>query len=106
MAESIERVLGRLEEGMDNLQETNKQISDQLRAADLKLMAMEGRMTNVENSLTQSKPVIDEFITIKTKVVGAGQFGKWVWVCAAALISFLIGSKTTLAELFNKLVQP
>lgn len=47
------------------------------------------RLKNVEDSLAKNEPTIEEFITIKHKVVGAGIFGKWVWAGAGAIIGVL-----------------
>lgn len=47
------------------------------------------RLKNVEESLARNEPTIEEFITIKHKVVGAGLFGKWVWAAAGAIIGIL-----------------
>ncbi|AWY08127.1 hypothetical protein HOT48_gp112 [Klebsiella phage ZCKP1] len=42
------------------------------------------RLKRVEESITKSEPTIEEFITIKHKVAGAGIFGKWAWAVAGA----------------------
>lgn len=52
------------------------------------LTSMDGRMKAVEDSLKQQAPTIEEFITIKHKVVGAGVFGRWTWWLLAGLIGF------------------
>jgi hypothetical protein len=52
------------------------------------LTTMDGRMKVVEESLKQQAPTIEEFITIKHKVVGAGVFGRWTWWVMAGLIGF------------------
>ena len=54
---------------------------------------MDNRLKNVENSLAKSEPTIEEFITIKHKVVGAGIFGKWVWAAAGAIIGVLAAAR-------------
>lgn len=48
------------------------------------------RLKWVEESITKSEHTIEEFITIKHKVAGAGIFGKWVWdvACAHGFITF------------------
>lgn len=51
------------------------------------------RLKNVEDSLAKNEPTIEEFITIKHKVVGAGIFGKWVWAGAGAIISVLAAAR-------------
>ncbi len=51
------------------------------------------RLKNVEDSLAKNEPTIEEFITIKHKVVGAGIFGKWVWAGAGAIIGILAAAR-------------
>ncbi|AWY03368.1 tail length tape-measure protein [Escherichia phage phi G17] len=51
------------------------------------------RLKRVEESITKSEPTIEEFITIKHKVVGAGIFGKWVWAGAGAIIGVLAAAR-------------
>lgn len=102
MAESQEAVLARLDERVNNMLQLQHRMSDQQTEQSAKMSTMENRMANVELSLTTSKPVIDEFITIKTKVVGAGQFGKWVWIFAASFVSFLIGARSEILAWLTK----
>lgn len=51
---------------------------------------MGNRLKNVEDSLARNEPTIEDFITIKYKVAGAGIFGKWVWAGVGAILCFLI----------------
>lgn len=51
------------------------------------------RLKNVEDSLAKNEPTIEEFITIKHKVVGAGIFGKWAWAGAGAIIGVLAAAR-------------
>ena len=51
------------------------------------------RLRNVEDSLAKNEPTIEEFITIKHKVAGAGIFGKWVWAGAGAIIGVLAAAR-------------
>lgn len=51
------------------------------------------RLKNVEDSLAKNEPTIEEFITIKHKVVGAGLFGKWVWAGAGIIIGILAAAR-------------
>lgn len=93
MSESTEVTLARLEERLKTSIEQQMQILLAQKEQSDRLLVMEQQMAAVQSSLTTQKPVIDEFITIKHKVVGAGQFGKWAWVVGASLVSFLIGSR-------------
>lgn len=94
--ESTEVLLARLEERLLSQAETQKEVLQQMRDQATRMVAMDQRMQNVETSLTSHKPVIEDFITIKHKVVGAGQFGKWVWVVAASAVTFVLTSREKL----------
>lgn len=98
MSESAEVLMARLDERLKNFQEQQAQILSGQKEQSDRLLVLEQQMAEVRSSLTTQKPVIDEFITIKHKVVGAGQFGKWAWVVGASLVSFLIGSKDFLQK--------
>lgn len=58
------------------------------------------RLKNVEDSLAKNEPTIEEFITIKHKVVGAGIFGKWVWAAAGAIIGILAATRREIFSWF------
>lgn len=96
MSENTEVVLARLDERFKTLIENhNKESADRAKLesslASLKesVTVMGNRLKNVEDSLAKNEPTIEEFITIKHKVVGAGIFGKWVWLGAGAIIGIL-----------------
>ena len=58
-------------------------------------------IAEVKTQMTLNAPVIEEVITIKHKVAGAGLFGKWVWAAAAAIISMaaaVFALKTEIAK--------
>lgn len=96
MSESTEVLLARLEERLRTLfenQERENRDRDKLDKAltDLKssITQMDTRLEKLEASMAKSEPTLEEFITIKHKVVGAGIFGKWVWAGAGAIICIL-----------------
>lgn len=60
----------------------------------------DNRLQRVEESITKSEPTIEEFITIKHKVVGAGVFGKWVWMGAGAIIGVLAAARREIFSWF------
>lgn len=45
---------------------------------------LSARLKRVEESIAKSEHAIEQFITIKHKVDGAGIFGKLVWAVAGA----------------------
>ena len=70
----------------EKLEETLSELRDSIND-------MGNRLKNVEDSLAKNEPTIEEFITIKHKVVGAGIFGKWVWAGAGAIIGVLAAAR-------------
>jgi hypothetical protein len=66
------------------------------------LTSMDGRMKTVEESLRQQAPTIEEFITIKHKVVGAGIAGRWTWVILAALVGLFCSMRTEIFRWLTK----
>lgn len=63
---------------------------------------LKAQLQVVEASLQQQAPTIEEFITIKHKVVGAGVMGKWVWACGGVLITFLFNSRESISAWLAK----
>jgi len=63
---------------------------------------MDGRVANVEQSLAAAKPTIDEFISVKNKVIGAGAIGKWLWVACGVLIGVIASSREAVFHYFSK----
>lgn len=94
--ESTEVLLARLEERLRTIFENQgrenrgrEQMSQALHNLRDSVQKMDARLKNVEDSFARTEPTIEEFITIKHKVVGAGVFGKWVWLGAGAIIGVL-----------------
>ena len=100
MNESGELLLVRLEERLKTLfenqtrerQDREKQEETLVELRD-SINDIGNRLKNVEDSLAKNEPTIEEFITIKHKVVGAGIFGKWVWAGAGAIIGVLAAAR-------------
>lgn len=100
MNESGELLLVRLEERLKTLfenQTRDRQDREKLEETLVELRDsindIGNRLKNVEDSLAKNEPTIEEFITIKHKVVGAGIFGKWVWAGAGAIIGVLAAAR-------------
>jgi len=94
MSESVEVRVARLEENMKFLVKETEQASvsrkGQYEAIETIQRAIEGMaasVASVKAKLDGQTPTIEEFITIRHKVVGAGKFGKYIW----AIGSFIIG---------------
>ena len=100
MNESGELLLVRLEERLKTLfenQTRERQDREKLEETLVELRDsindIGNRLKNVEDSLAKNEPTIEEFITIKHKVVGAGIFGKWIWAGAGAIIGVLAAAR-------------
>jgi hypothetical protein len=66
------------------------------------VIALDGRMIKVEETLTKFSPTIEEFIQIKNKVLGAGKLGKWLWIVLVALIGLAFKFRTEIVTWFGK----
>lgn len=98
--ESNEVQLARMDERLTVMMQELLSAKDSRKDADAKMEAMgrslvsiDNRVQSVEQSFAKASPTIDEFITIKHKVVGAGIVGKWVWAAGAFLIGMIYASR-------------
>lgn len=66
------------------------------------MTSMANEVSVVKGKLDGQAPTIEEFITIKHKVVGAGKLGKWVWVTLGGLITFLFSSREAIIRWLTK----
>ena len=100
MSDSSEVMLARLEERLRTLFENQERERKEAEELGKTLVSLRdsvndigNRLKRVEDSLAKSEPTIEEFITIKHKVAGAGIFGKWVWAGAGAIIGVLAAAR-------------
>ena len=100
MNESGELLLVRLEERLKTLFENQtrdrqdrEKLEETLGELRDSINDIGNRLKNVEDSLAKNEPTIEDFITLKHKVVGAGIFGKWVWAGAGAIIGVLAAAR-------------
>lgn len=63
---------------------------------------MNQKMTMIEAQLASNQPTIQEFVTIKHKVQGAGAAGKWIWAAAAAALTFIAAHRNNIVDFFTK----
>ena len=68
----------------------------------LTIHELNGRIKNVEEGLAKSAPTIEEFITIKHKVAGAGVAGRWIWVAGGVLLTLLVSFRAEIFKWFSK----
>ena len=66
------------------------------------LSSIEARIQNVEKSLATTEPTIQEFITIKHKVAGAGLLGRYLWIGLGAIIGFVFSVRESIFSFLSK----
>lgn len=79
-----------------------KQQYETLEAINRALLKIENRVQGVEEQLSRATPTIDEFITIKHKVVGAGLLGRWLWAAVGGLLTLIYSSRETIIGWLTK----
>lgn len=105
MTEPAEVQIARLEEQLKAITKLFEQERDskiniyrELQSISTNMTTFGHRLSNVESSLANSAPTIEEFITIKHKMVGAGMLGKWVWAVAGGIITLIWSARKEIAE--------
>lgn len=109
MSEPVEAQIARLAERMNTILEEMAQARDgrkhqyeKLEDLGRSILKLDNRVESVENSLARASPTIDEFITIKHKVAGAGMLGKYVWAIGGGLLSALAFGREAIFAWFAK----
>ncbi len=98
MDERLNTIMNELVQARDGRKHQYEKLEDMGRS----LLKLNSRVESVENSLARASPTIDEFITIKHKVVGAGIAGKWLWMFIGATVGILASSRTYIMEWMSK----
>ena len=98
MSETVEVRVARLEEKMEFLVTEAKEAKEARNSQyvrnennNLTLVQLAASIKSVEEKLAGQTPTIEEFITIKHKVVGAGKVGQVLWSIGSALIGAISG---------------
>lgn len=91
----IVQQLERAEAGRKQQYEVNESIQSSM-------SKIYNRLEGVEKSLAVQAPTIQEFITVKQKVVGAGLLGRWLWVAVGGLLTFVYSSRETIIGWLTK----
>jgi uncharacterized coiled-coil protein SlyX len=106
--ESTEIQLARLDERMkmllDRMEDNHNshtQTREWMQKTDETLTTIGNRLVNVEGSLQKAAPTIDEFLTIKHKIIGAGVAGKWMWATFGALLGIVISLRQQVISWFT-----
>jgi hypothetical protein len=97
MDERLKMVLQKMEENHESHVRSRAWMS----AVDRTLEGISSRVTNVEASLANNAPTIQEFIEIKHKVIGAGMAGRWIWVGAGTIIGLLVSFREAIFRFFT-----
>lgn len=92
--ESQEVALARLQEQMKTVidgqhiaKESREKADDKLESISELILKMDRRVEKVEIQLASNAPTIEEFITIKHQVTGAGRAGKFLWAAGGIIIA-------------------
>jgi hypothetical protein len=109
MPESPDAQIARLDERLSSImtlmresREEFKLHQDLVKEISTALTNMAHRVESVEHSLAKASPTIDEFITIKHKIQGAGVVGKWLWVALGFLVGTVYSMRETLIHWITK----
>ena len=109
MSESPEVQIARLDERCKNLLSAMEQEREVRQATNEKidnlqkvLMDMSGRMENVESAVALAAPTLNEFVTLKHRIIGAGVAGKIIWACTAGLLGFMYGAREQISHLLTR----
>lgn len=97
----LARFDGRMEMILRELQDARtgrREQYERIESLTQSVMSIGTKVENVETKLAGQAPTIEEFITIKHKVVGAGQLGKWVWAIGGVLIGVIFSTRKTLGQ--------
>jgi len=96
----MEVQLARMDERMQTMveemrlsRESRTKLHTSIDQMNVSVSKLDGRVAGVEASLASAQPTIQEFITIKHKVVGAGALGKWLWIAGGALLGAVAVSR-------------
>lgn len=89
-----ERDLGRLEEGLRNIEKaiersdvSRKQLYEKIDGVDTKVTQMEVTLKHVTKELNEMKPTVAEYMAVKHKVAGAGWLGRALWAAGGVVLA-------------------
>lgn len=75
---------------------------DMIEATNKLVTTMASEVADLKSKLAGQAPTIEEFITIKHKVVGAGKLGGWLWTAGAFILGALATSRETIISWLAK----
>lgn len=68
---------------------------------DKRMTALEATLVSVKGQLDGHQPTINDMITIRTKVEGAGHLGKILWATLGATLSFVVLAREAIGKLLT-----
>ena len=106
--ESVDVKIARLEVTMSQMmkelessERSRKAQYDTITQLNHLMVKMGGQLENLEKQVATAQPTIEEFITIKHKVVGAGWLGRWLWVAGGVLLGFVAANRKLIGQWFQ-----
>lgn len=109
MSEIIETRVVRLEEKLSFLVEEAKEakLARKLQYSTnednrIQMAAIGHSLAMVQTKLDGQTPTIEEFISIKQKVIGAGKIGKAIWAAGVFVIGVAYSSREAILHWFSK----
>lgn len=91
----ILEALKRIEESVRSLEKSGQDSA-------IQAVEMTSRISRLEDSMNANAPTIQEFVTIKHKVQGAGKFGTLLWAGGAALLTLIATSREAIFAWLSK----
>lgn len=89
LQEQLKAVITSLSEDRDSRKESDKQLT----SIAISTANLDRRLEVVEKQLAKDAPTIEEFITIKHQVKGAGMLGRWLWLFGGMMIAGLFNAR-------------
>lgn len=107
MPELVEVQMARLQEqmkqvidGMEHSRRLHEKSDERSDRMEQTIDRIDRRLNDVEKQLATNAPTIEEFITIKHQVKGAGILGRWIWAAGGFLIAFVFSMRAQIRDFF------
>jgi septal ring factor EnvC (AmiA/AmiB activator) len=104
-----ERDLGRLEEGLRNIEkamdradQSRKQLYEKIDNIDTKVTLLEQQVGALSTGLNEVKPTVAEYLRAKEQVRGAGALGRALWLTGGFVLAGALWLYQNFTWLFNR----
>ncbi len=101
MTETVEVQLARLDERIKHLVQLQTQQNVGLTQLTDNIDSVNKRMTAMEATIASAGPALTEYTAVKNQIIGAGRFGRWIWIGASFLLGLTISIKDWLLSWFS-----